>query len=72
MPITACKPGEWYLVVACTACQTRSPILPDLTQGKAEIKAVYTWRCPVCGHVDQYDSEHIERYQHPEALSHNG
>ena len=65
MPLSKCTPGEWYLVVTYTKCQTRSPILPDLSEGKAKIDAVYTWRCPVCDHVDQYHSEEIERYQHP-------
>lgn len=65
MPLSACHPGEWYLVVTCTRCKTRSPILPDMSEGKAKINAVYAWRCPVCEHVDQYQGQQIERYQHP-------
>jgi len=65
MPLHVCEPGEWYLVVSCKNCGTRGPILRDLSEGHSEIIAVYTWRCPVCDHVDQYDSEEIERYQHP-------
>ena len=41
-------------------------ILRDLSEGQSKIMAVYTWRCPVCDHIDQYDSEDIERYQHPD------
>ncbi|HET6889930.1 MAG TPA: hypothetical protein VFH31_02410 [Pyrinomonadaceae bacterium] len=64
MPLSACKPGEWYLVVNCHHCGTRS-LLPDLSDGKSTIDAVYTWRCPVCEHVDQREGKEVERYQHP-------
>ena len=65
MPLHVCEPGEWYLVVTCRGCQTRGPLVHDLSQGRAEIVAVYTWRCPVCDHIDQYDVDDIERYRHP-------
>jgi hypothetical protein len=69
MPLHVCEPGEWYLVVTCRGCTTRGPLVHDLSRGQSTIKAVYTWRCPVCDHIDQYDSEDIERYQHPQASS---
>ena len=65
MPLHVCEPGEWYFVVTCNNCKTRGPLLRDPSKGQAEIVAVYTWRCPVCDHIDQYDAEDIERYQHP-------
>jgi hypothetical protein len=40
-------------------------MLRDLSHGQSEVMAVYTWRCPACDYIDQYDSEDIERYQHP-------
>ena len=64
MPLSDCKPGEWYLAVNCHHCGTRS-LLPDLSDGKSTIDAVYTWRCPVCEHVDQREGKEVERYQHP-------
>ena len=64
IPMSACKPGDWYLVVKCHHCDTRAAI-PDLSNGKAEIDATYTWRCPVCDHMDESKAEQIERYQHP-------
>jgi hypothetical protein len=66
MPLSDCQPGEWYLVVTCTNCKTVAPLLRDLSKGESKITATYTWRCPICQHVDQYDSGEINRYQHPD------
>jgi hypothetical protein len=71
MPLHVCEPHEWYLVVACKKCGTRGPMLRDFSHGQSEITAVYTWRCPICDHIDQYDSEDIERYQHPPKSNHD-
>lgn len=60
-----CLPGKWYLVVTCVHCQVRQPLLRDLSEGKSQIKATYQWTCPHCGHTDQYESDKLERYQHP-------
>ena len=65
MPLHVCEPGQWYLVVTCKGCGTRGPILHDLSEGQSKIMAVYTWRCPMCDHIDQYDEDDIERYSIP-------
>jgi len=72
MPLSACQPGEWYLVVACVHCNTRGPLLRDLSQGRSEIFATYTWFCPICGQVNQYEPQDIERYKHPATASDEG
>ena len=65
MSLSDCQPGKWYLVVTCSHCQVRQPLLRDLSEGKSEIKATYRWRCPHCGHYGSYESDKVERYQHP-------
>jgi hypothetical protein len=65
-PMLEFEPGEWYLVVTCKKCKAHQPMLHDLTQGKSEIRGIYNWQCPLCQHLDYYDMEAIERYQHPE------
>lgn len=65
MSLSDCQPGKWYLVVTCSHCQVRQPLLRDLSEGKSEIKATYRWKCPHCGHYGAYDSDKVERYQHP-------
>ena len=59
-------PGRWYLVYLCKGCHQKQILFPDLTDGKSKLNASYVVRCPRCHHEDSYDSEHIERYQHPE------
>lgn len=49
--------GEWYVVITCHGCQSRQPIFHDLTQGKANTNAIYTWTYPRCGHKGIYESE---------------
>lgn len=57
--------GEWYLMFVCKGCKSRQVLFPDLSRGKAKIRATYIVTCAVCGHNDSYDNELIERYQHP-------
>jgi len=59
--------GEWYVVITCHGCKTRQPIFHDLTQGKANTNAIYTWTCPQCGYKGIYEGEGrgVELYQHP-------
>jgi predicted nucleic-acid-binding Zn-ribbon protein len=57
--------GEWYVVITCRSCESRQPIIHDLTRGQANINAIYTWTCPQCGHKDVYEGEDVELYQHP-------
>jgi DNA-directed RNA polymerase subunit RPC12/RpoP len=58
-------PGEWYLLFKCIHCSKRQVLFPDLSQGKSEVRATYTVECPECGGRGSYDSESLERYQHP-------
>jgi hypothetical protein len=57
--------GEWYVVITCHGCKHRQPIFHDLTQGKANTDAVYTWTCPECSYKGIYEGEGVELYQHP-------
>ena len=65
MPLSLCKPGAWYLVVACKQCGVRQPITRDPSEGKAELLRTYKWKCIDCGHEDTYHPEEIERYLCP-------
>lgn len=67
-PMSDCKPGEWYLVVTCDGCKIKLPFLGDLSEGKSEIKGSYVITCPQCRHNSEYDSDRIERYQHPHSV----
>lgn len=58
--------GVWYLMYACKGCHKRQVLFPDLSGGQSNVNATYSVECPQCGHKDSYDSDHIERYQHPE------
>jgi DNA-directed RNA polymerase subunit M/transcription elongation factor TFIIS len=58
-------PGQWYLRFTCEQCQTKQVLFPDLSRGKAKIKATYVVECSSCSHKGSYDGDHIERYQHP-------
>jgi hypothetical protein len=60
-------PGEWYILFTCRECQTRQILFPDLSQGRANLRATYKVACTKCGHLDKYESETLERYQHPPA-----
>jgi hypothetical protein len=59
------QPGEWYILFECDQCKARQILFPDLSKGKAVLRATYTARCRKCEHVGQYDGETLERYQHP-------
>jgi len=48
----------------CLGCKARQVLFPDLSDGKAEINAVYNVACPQCGHPGSYQPEQIERYHH--------
>jgi ribosomal protein S27E len=61
------NPGAWYLMFVCEGCHIRQVLFPDLSDGKSQINATYTVDCPQCGHQGSYDSDHIQRYQHPAA-----
>jgi len=58
-------PGDWYLMFVCKNCETRQVLFPDLSNGKSKISATYKVACARCGHEGAYDSESLERYQHP-------
>jgi hypothetical protein len=59
-------PGEWYILFTCSECKTRQILFPDLSQGRATLRATYKVECAKCGHQDKYESEALERYQHPQ------
>jgi len=63
MPIFT--PGAWYLLFTCETCKSKQVLFPDLSKGKSQITATYRVACPNCRHAGSYDSEKIERYQHP-------
>jgi DNA-directed RNA polymerase subunit RPC12/RpoP len=50
----------------CAACKTKQVLFADLSNGKAEINAIYHVACPQCGNTSSYQPEEIERYHHPE------
>ena len=58
-------PGQWYLLFTCPKCKLKQALIPDLSEGKAKINAVYHVPCRECGNEGTYDSETIERYLHP-------
>jgi predicted nucleic-acid-binding Zn-ribbon protein len=64
MPLSDCEPLRWYLVVTCKKCGHRQPLFRDPSHGKAPIRQTYNHRCEKCQHVDYYEPEEIERYQH--------
>jgi RNase P subunit RPR2 len=49
----------------CTRCEKRQILFPDLSEGKSKLGATYSVVCSRCGHEDRYNTEAIERYQHP-------
>jgi DNA-directed RNA polymerase subunit RPC12/RpoP len=61
------RPGCWYLMYVCVTCKTKQVLFPDLSDGKAEINAIYHVACPQCGHPGSYEPEQMERYYHPES-----
>ena len=58
-------PGEWYILFTCSECKTRQILFPDLSEGRAELRATYKVECVKCKYVGKYESETLERYQHP-------
>jgi hypothetical protein len=58
-------PGEWYILFNCHECKTRQILFPDLSEGRATLRATYRVTCAKCSHDGRYDSESLERYQHP-------
>jgi hypothetical protein len=58
-------PGEWYILFTCAECKTRQILFPDLSKGRATLRAMYKVECAKCGFVGNYDSDILERYQHP-------
>ena len=59
------NPGDWYLRFTCTRCKSKQVLFPDLSKGTATINAIYEVTCLACGKKDRYDTDTIERYQHP-------
>jgi len=58
-------PGEWYILFTCSECKTRQILFPDLSEGRARLRAIYKVECVKCDYMGRYDSEILERYQHP-------
>jgi len=58
-------PGEWYILFTCSDCHTRQILFPDLSEGRAQLRAIYQVQCVKCNCTARYDSEILERYQHP-------
>ena len=58
-------PGEWYILFKCSECMTRQILFPDLSEGRAQLRAVYKVECVKCKYTGSYDSDILERYQHP-------
>lgn len=58
-------PGAWYFLFLCKACKTKQILFCDLNQGKSKFLATFIVESQDCGHKASYDSEDIERYQHP-------
>jgi DNA-directed RNA polymerase subunit RPC12/RpoP len=58
-------PGQWYILFTCSNCKSKQILFPDLSNGKSRIRATYSVSCTQCGHRASYDSDTIERYQHP-------
>lgn len=64
MPLSACEPQQWYLVIACQHCGIRQPIRRDPSAGRCDLSRKYWWRCVECLHIAMYEPDEIERYQH--------
>ena len=62
-------PGEWYILFTCSECHTRQILFPDLSEGRAKLRAIYKVQCVKCDYAGRYDSELLERYQHPPSSS---
>ena len=63
----ALTPGTWYLRYTCEGCQSPQVLFPDMSNGTSKINGTYAVECPECAHPGAYESENIERYQHPAA-----
>jgi DNA-directed RNA polymerase subunit RPC12/RpoP len=57
--------GQWYLRYTCKECGITQVLYPDFSRGRAKVATTYVAQCPNCGHKASYDSNEIERYQHP-------
>lgn len=62
-------PGEWYILFTCSECKTRQILFPDLSEGRADLRATYKVECVKCKYIGRYESEILERYQHPHTSS---
>jgi len=58
-------PGDWYLLFICKHCQLRQVLFPDLSKGTSKIAGSYIVDCEGCHRQARYESEVLERYQHP-------
>ena len=58
-------PGTWYFRATCANCGAKHSLFPDPTNGGLQIRTNYRWTCPTCHHNGTYNSEELERYQHP-------
>src|SRR5438552_1188493 len=66
-PVFDAKPGEWYLCVICSNCETLILVFPDLNSGTSQLAGGYNnVTCYHCDHEGNYASEQVIRYQHPE------
>ena len=65
LTVYALTPGSWYLRYTCDGCKSAQVLFPDLSNGTSNIKATYVIECPECAHSGAYESENVERYQHP-------
>jgi hypothetical protein len=65
MLLSDCHSGEWYLIITCENCSTRQPLFHDLSRGRARLRHTYEHSCEKCQRTALYDSDQIERYQHP-------
>ena len=60
--LTPQTPGQWYVMVTCDRCKSRTALFPDDTQGKGEFRLNYFFSCPNCNHQRNHLAE---RYWHP-------
>ena len=58
-------PGEWYPLFVCEHCRLRQVLFPDLSKGTSKIVGSYVVDCEGCLRQACYESDVLERYQHP-------
>ena len=56
------KHGQWYVMIVCKECTTRTVLFPDETNGEGEFEQSYLFKCPGC---DRQDKHVAERYWNP-------